>query len=161
MSAFGIPLQVVGGLVPAEVGVQHDGQKQIVSVVDHDELSAGALGRRVIDQVFLRAVRPDVPFQRELARDDILDGDFLVPAVPAVSLVPARFRDLLRAAERAARLSDGLAGHLESFACWAAGTYICSMYCFTMRAAQNCGVTVRMHSLTMRSQACGTPCWSR
>jgi hypothetical protein len=61
----------------------------------------------VVDQVLLGAVRADVAFERELACDDLLDGELLVPAVAAVTLIAARLRDLLGAAERASRLRDG------------------------------------------------------
>src|SRR5688572_903016 len=56
-------------------------------------------------------MRPDVPLQRELARDDLLDRNLLVPAVAAVPLVATRLRDLFRAAQGASCLSRGLAGH--------------------------------------------------
>src|SRR5207247_1925229 len=111
-AAFRIAFEVVGRLVPAEIRVEHQRQKQVVPVVHDDELSAGALLRRVIDQVLLRAVRADVTLQRELARDDLLDGDFLVPAVAAILLLAPRLRNLFRAAERASRFDDCLAWHM-------------------------------------------------
>ena len=108
-AAFGIALEVVGGLVPAEGRVEDHGQEQIVPVVDDDELSAGPLERGVVDEVFLGAVRADVALERELARDDFFDGDFLVPAVTAVAFLPARLGDVLGAAEGAPGLGHGLA----------------------------------------------------
>ena len=45
-------------------------------------------------------MRADVALERELARDDVLDGDLLVPAVAAVALVAARLGDVLRATQR-------------------------------------------------------------
>src|SRR5713226_2315708 len=83
-AAFRIAFKMVGRLVPAEIRVEHQRQKEVVPVVDDDELSAGTLLRRVIDQVLLGAVRADVALQRELARDDLFDRDFLVPAVAAI-----------------------------------------------------------------------------
>jgi len=62
----------------------------------------------VIDQVLLGAVRADVPLEDELAGDDLLDRDLLVPAVSAVALVAARLRDFLGAAQGALRLAHGL-----------------------------------------------------
>src|SRR5512143_3299769 len=67
--ALGIALEMVGGFVPREGGIQRDGQEQVVPVVDDDELAAGPLDGRVIDEILLGAVRPDVSFQREFARD--------------------------------------------------------------------------------------------
>jgi hypothetical protein len=97
---------VVGRLVPAEVRVEHHRQEQVVAVVDDDDLAAGTLDGRVVDQVLLGAVRADVALERELARDDLLDGDLLFPAVAAIALFAARLRDLFRAAERALRSSS-------------------------------------------------------
>ena len=110
-AAFGIAFEVIGGLVPREARVQHHRQEQVVAVVDDDELAAGALERRVVDEVFLGAVGADVALQRELARDDLFDRDLLVPAVAAVALLAARLGDFLRAAQRAPRLGHGLSGH--------------------------------------------------
>ena len=107
----GSPFEVVGRLVPAEIRIEHHRQEQIVPVVDDDQLTAGALQRRVVDQVLLGAVRADVALQRELARDDLFDGDLLVPAVAAVLLFAARLGHFLRAAQRAPRLDDRLAWH--------------------------------------------------
>ena len=81
-------LQVIRRLVPDERRVEHQRQEEVVAVVDHDQLAERALLRRVIDEVLLGAVRPDVALERELARDDVLDRDLLVPAVAAVALVP-------------------------------------------------------------------------
>src|SRR6266542_823675 len=108
---FGIPFEVVGRLVPRERGVEHHRQKQVVSIVDHDELTAGTLHRGVVDEIFLSAVRPDVALEREFAGDDLFDGDLLVPAVAAVPLLTARFGHVLRAAQRAPRLYYGFPGH--------------------------------------------------
>jgi len=55
----------------------------------------------VVDEVLLGAVRPDVPLERELPGDDFLDGNLLVPAVAAVTFVPARLREFLCAAQDA------------------------------------------------------------
>src|SRR5262245_28225723 len=106
-----IAFEVIGGLVPPEIRVEHHRQEQVVAVVDHDKLSAGTLQRGMINEVFFGAVRADFSFQREFSRDDFFDGDFLVPAVAAVLLFASRLRDLLRTAERAPRLGDGLAWH--------------------------------------------------
>ena len=103
---FGVAFEVVGRLVPAERRVEHQRQEQVVAVVDHDQLAAGTLLGRVVDQVFLRALGADVALDRELAGDDLFDRDFLVPAVAAVFLLAARLRDLFGAAQRAARLDD-------------------------------------------------------
>ena len=53
-------------------------------------------------RVLLGRVGADVAFQGEFARNDFLDGDFLVPAVPAVFLFPARLGHFLGAAQGAA-----------------------------------------------------------
>ena len=42
---FGIPFEVVRGLIPREAGIEHHREKQIVPVVDDDELAAGPLHR--------------------------------------------------------------------------------------------------------------------
>src|SRR5262245_39659518 len=109
---FGVVLEVVGGLVPAEVRIEHQREEQIVAVVDDDQLAAGTLQCRVVDQVLLGAVRADVALQRELARDDLLDRDLLVPAVAAVLLFTARLRHFFGTAQRAPRLDDRLAWHI-------------------------------------------------
>src|ERR1041385_2227088 len=103
-ASFRIALEVIRRLVPRERRIEHHRQEQVVSVVDDDQLAAGALQRRVIDEVLLRAVGADVALERELARDDLFDRDFLVPAVAAVFLLAARLGNLFRAAQRAARL---------------------------------------------------------
>ena len=77
-------------LVPREIGIEHQCQEQVVPIVHNDELSAGALERGMIDEIFLGAVRADVALQRELPRDDLFDGDFLVPTVAAVFLFAPR-----------------------------------------------------------------------
>jgi hypothetical protein len=45
-------LRQLGPLSRQEEQVQRDRQEEIVSVVDHDELAAGTLDRRVIDEYF-------------------------------------------------------------------------------------------------------------
>src|SRR3954468_19115432 len=108
---LGVPLEVIGRLVPRETRVEHHRQEQIVAVVDDDQLAAGALQRRVVNEVLLGAVRADVALQRELARDDVLDRDLLVPAIAAVFLLASRLGDFLRVAERASYLRYRFAGH--------------------------------------------------
>ena len=110
-AVFGIVLEVIRLVVPHEGRVEQQRQEQIVAVVDDQELADGALLRRVIDEVLLGAVRADVALERELARDDVLDGDLLVPAVAAVALVAARLGDFLRAAQRAPDGFGRLSGH--------------------------------------------------
>src|SRR5919201_1173206 len=83
---------------------------------DVDDLAAGALDGGVIDEVLLGAVRADVALQRELARDDLFDGDLLFPAVATVFLLTARLQRVLRAAQRASRFGDRLSRHMESLA---------------------------------------------
>src|SRR5262249_55983327 len=85
--------------------------EQVVPIVDDDQLPARTLQGRVVDQILLGAVRPDVALECELAGDDLLDRDFLVPAVAAVFLFTAGLGHLFRAAERAPRLDDRLAWH--------------------------------------------------
>src|SRR5579872_4526845 len=60
---FRVVLEVIRRLVPSEDGVEHQRQKQVVSIVDDDELPAGAFERGVIDQVFLGRVRADVALE--------------------------------------------------------------------------------------------------
>src|ERR1044071_4979405 len=103
---FRVAVEVIGGLVPAEVGIHHHREEQIVAVVHHDDLAGGAFDRRVVDQILLGAVRADIPLQRELAGDDLLDRDLLLPAVAAVAFLAAWFGGILRAAQRALRLLD-------------------------------------------------------
>ena len=103
---FGIAFEVIRGFVPAEVRVEDHGEEQIVPVVDDEDLAAGAFDGRVVDQVLLGAVRADIALERELAGDDLLDGDLLFPAVPAVALFAARFGDFLRLAQRALRFGE-------------------------------------------------------
>src|SRR5690606_30005672 len=110
-AALGIALEVIGRFVPREGRIQDQRQEQVVPVVDDDELSAGAFDGRVVDEVLLGAVRADVSLERELARDDLLDGDLLVPAVAAVLLFTAGLGHVLGAAERAPGLGDGFPGH--------------------------------------------------
>jgi hypothetical protein len=108
---FRVPFEVVGRVVPPEVRVEHQRQEQIVSVVHDNQLPAGPLLRGVVDEVFLGAVRADVALQCELAGDDFLDRDFLVPAVAAVLFLAAGLRHFFGAAQRAPRLGDRLAWH--------------------------------------------------
>src|SRR4051812_38957415 len=69
-AAFGISLEVVRLFVPAKIGVEHDRQEQVIAVVDDDDLAAGSLDGRVINQVFLGAVRTDVALECKLPGDD-------------------------------------------------------------------------------------------
>ena len=110
--ALRVALQMVGRVVPPEIRVQQQGQKQVVAVVDDDQLAAGAFDVRVVNEVFLGAVRADVPFEREFARHDFLDRDLLVPAVAAVFLLAARLGDFFGAAQRAPGLDDRLPWHI-------------------------------------------------
>src|SRR5262245_25123098 len=87
---FGIVLEPVRLVVPLKRRIDEQREEEIVAVVDDEELPDRALLSGVIDEVLLGAVGADVALQRELARDDVLDGDFLVPAVAAVALVAAR-----------------------------------------------------------------------
>ena len=89
-SPLRIAIEMVGGLIPPEVRIQDHREKQIVTVVDDENLAARPLDCRVIDQVLLGAVSADVPLERELPGDDLLDGDLLFPAVSAVALLTAR-----------------------------------------------------------------------
>src|SRR6185436_9752195 len=98
---FGVALEMVGRLIPGEVWIQDHRQEQVVPVVDDDDLAAGALDGRVIDQVFLGAMGADVALEREVASDDFLDGDLFFPAVAAIALVAAGLGHVLRPAERA------------------------------------------------------------
>src|SRR6476469_7652317 len=43
--SFRIPFEVVGGLVPCEAAIEDHREKEVVAVVHHDELAAGALQR--------------------------------------------------------------------------------------------------------------------
>src|SRR5262245_3190955 len=98
-AALGITLETIGGLVPCEVRVDRHGQEQIVAVVDDDDLTDGALLRGVVDEILLGAMRADVPFQREITRDDLFDGNFLVPALTAIAFLTAGFRHFLGATQ--------------------------------------------------------------
>ena len=104
---LGVAFEVIRLILPAEVRIQHHRQEQVVAVVDDDDLAAGTLDGGVVDEVLLGAVRADVALQRELARDDLLDGDLLFPAVAAVPLLAARLGHLFGAAERALRFGEG------------------------------------------------------
>jgi hypothetical protein len=88
-TAVRIAVEVVRGVIPAESWEKDERQEQVEAVVDDEQLPAGALDGRVVDEVLLGRVRADVAFQGEFAGDDFLDGDFLVPAVPAVFLLAA------------------------------------------------------------------------
>src|SRR5688572_27734363 len=105
-TALGVAFEVIGRLVPPEIRVEDHREKEIVAVVDDDDLSAGALDGRVIDQILLSAVRADVALERKLARDDLFDRDLLFPAVAAVALLAARLRHILGAAECTFRFDD-------------------------------------------------------
>src|SRR5258708_2490048 len=184
---FGVSFEVIRRLVPREGRVEHHRQKQVVPVVDDDELPAGALQGGVVDEVFLRAMRADVALERELARDDLFDRDFLVPAVAAVFLLAPRFGAIFGVADRAANLRDGFPGHrlivpLDSLRSLVAGlsirvfrvisgcgqratfsrgrragAYMYSTYSLTIRRALNRGATVTMAFLTTESQRAGMP----
>ena len=122
--------------------------------------------RGVVDEVFLGAVRADVALQRELARDDFLDGDLLVPAVAAVLLLAARLGDVLGVAERAADLRDGFTGHrlivstphslphdlARRGVAWRRARTSLSTYSLTMRRALKRGATLTMAWRTNDSQ---------
>ena len=60
----------------------------------------------MVDEVLLGAVRADIALQRELARDDLFDGDLLVPAVATVLLFASRLGDLFRTAKGAPRFAS-------------------------------------------------------
>src|SRR5688572_8011249 len=105
-TALGVAFEVISRLVPPEIRVEDHREKEIVAVVDDDDLSAGALDGRVIDQILLSAVRADVALERKLARDDLFDRDLLFPAVAAVALLAARLRHILGAAECTLRFDD-------------------------------------------------------
>src|SRR4029077_5929117 len=62
LASLRISFEVIGRLVPPEIRVEHHRQEEIVSIIDHDQLSAGTLERGVVDEIFLRAVRADVAF---------------------------------------------------------------------------------------------------
>ena len=113
--AFGIALEMIGRIVPAEIRIEHQRQKQIVPVVDDNQLAAGAFEGRMVDEVFFGAVRADVAFEGELARDNFFDGDLLVPAVAAVLLLAARLGDVFGAAQRAPRLGHRFSGHASIY----------------------------------------------
>ena len=83
---FRVVFQVIGGVVPRKTRIEHQRQEQVEAVVDDDELAAGRFWVEWY-MVLLGAVRADIALERELARDDVLDGDLLVPAVAAVALV--------------------------------------------------------------------------
>src|SRR4051812_36520557 len=94
-----IPFEVIGRFVPAEIRIQHQRQKEIVAIVDDDQLAAWALESRMVDEIFLGAMCADVTFERELAGNDLFDRDLLVPAVPAVLFFTSRLGHVFRAAE--------------------------------------------------------------
>src|SRR6185503_5973701 len=105
-AAFGIALKVIGRLIPPEIRVKNHRQKQIVAIVHDDDLPARTFDRRVVDQILLGAVCADVTLERELTRDDLLDRDFLFPAVSAVPLLAPRFGYVLRPAQYTLRLDE-------------------------------------------------------
>src|SRR5687767_113651 len=89
-ASFGIALQVIRLFFPSEIRVEDHRQEQVVAVVNDNDLAARPLDRRVIEEVLLGAVRADVALEGELARDDLLDGNLLLPAVAAIPLFAAR-----------------------------------------------------------------------
>ena len=107
---FRVAVEMVGGVIPAERREQDQRQEQVEAVVHHQELTAGPLDGGVVDQVFLGRVRADIALERELAGDDLLDRDLLVPAIPAVFFLAARLGDVFRAAQGAAYFSAILRG---------------------------------------------------
>src|SRR5262245_10498965 len=109
---LGIVIEMIGLIVPAERRVEQHRQKQIVTVVDHLNLADGIALRGVEQQLFFGVLRPDVAFQREFARDDFLDRDFLVPARAAVARVAFGLGNVLATAQRAAGNLGGATGHL-------------------------------------------------
>src|SRR5215213_4994017 len=74
-TAVRIAVEVVRGVIPAEGWEKDERQEQVEAVVDDEQLPAGALDGRVVDEVLLGRVRADVAFQGEFAGDDFLDGD--------------------------------------------------------------------------------------
>src|SRR4030095_707590 len=102
---------MIGLVLPAKRRVEEHRQEQIESVVEDLHLADRAFLRRVVDEILLRAMRPDVTLQCELARDDVFNGDFLVPAVVTVARFAAGFRDLFGAAQRAPDRFRGLPSH--------------------------------------------------
>src|SRR6185503_4695883 len=111
LAPFRVAFEMVRRLIPAEIRVEHQGEEQVVAVVHDNQLAARPLLRGMVDQIFFGAVRPDVALEGELAGDDFLDRDFLVPAVAAVLFLATRLRHFLGAAQRTPRLCDRLAWH--------------------------------------------------
>src|SRR5215471_5111726 len=130
----------------------------------------------MVDEVLLRTVRTDVALEREFAGDDLLDRDFLVPAVAAVLFLAARFGHFLGTAQRTSRLSERLAWHrpilssprlhktaVMAWSCQRAapsrdanaGAYMVSTYSFTIRRALKRAPTVAIALRTTRSQPRG------
>ena len=109
--AFRVVLEVIARLVPRERGVERRRQEQVIPVVNDDDLGDGRLLGRVKDEVLFSVLGADVALERELAGDDFLDRDLLVPARPTLALVATRLRHVLRAAQRAAHHVHGLPGH--------------------------------------------------
>src|SRR5688572_18998073 len=103
-AAFGIAVEVIRRIVPRKVRINRHRQEQVVAVVDDDDLPDRAFLCGVVDEILLRAVGANVALQRELAGDDLLDRDLLVPAVAAVPFFAARLRDFLGAAQGATLL---------------------------------------------------------
>src|SRR6266542_4836880 len=171
--AFGIAFEVIGGLVPRERGIEHHRQEEVVAVVHDDQLSAGALHGRMVNEIFFRAVGADVALEREFPSDDLFDCDLLVPAVAAIAFFTARLGHFLGAAQGTASLDDCFPGHGNNCTtpsanqtfCGSrgrsAGPYISSAYCFTMRRALKRGVTETIACRTKASHRRGIPCASR
>src|SRR5687767_6800021 len=112
-AALGVAVEVIRRIVPGKVRINRHRQEQVVAVVDDDDLPDRAFLRRVVDEILLRAMGPNVALQRELAGDDLLDRDLLVPAVAAVPFFAARLRDFLGAAQGATFLvADRLPRHM-------------------------------------------------
>ena len=107
-----IVLEVIRLVVPHEGRIEHQRQEQVVAIVEHEQLADRPLLGGVVDEVLLGAVRADVALERELARDDVLDGDLLVPALAAVAFVAARLGDFLVAAEGTTDGFGGSTGHI-------------------------------------------------
>ena len=65
----------------------------------------------MVDEILLGAVGPDIAFEGELARDDLLDRNLLVPAVATVLLLAAWLGDVLGAAQCAPSLGGRSGSH--------------------------------------------------
>jgi deoxyuridine 5'-triphosphate nucleotidohydrolase len=112
---LGVVLEMVGLVIPRKRRVEQERQEQIKPVVDHLELPHRALLRGVKNDILLGAMGADVAFDRELARDDVLDRNLLFPAVAAVAFVAAWFGDLAGAAQGATCGFGRLPGHSHDY----------------------------------------------